>query len=356
MRSPRTLVAPAALAVLVACAGATHPASTELDQTAADGGLEAGADGGAGEASADRGGLSPELVLVVSVDWEGRDLAEQNLAAMEAFRARFPKIPLTQFLNAAYYTKPGAVAATVTERVRRGLGSQDELGLHIHGWKQLFEAAGVTFRTAPSVWGEGQPLSGDCAFDCGHEVAISGYTEDELRKVIRFSVDTLAAHGFGRAQSFRCGAWMARENVRGALAAEGITRDGSAVHTPWLEPKLGFAPVYGWLDEMWAGTTATAQPYVLETAHGPLLEIPDNGALADYTTPADLAKLFEENLAFARSQDPPRSVVNVGFHEESAARFLPDLVVGLEALYARAASEGFVVTPVVMADLAPKAP
>src|SRR5687768_10968235 len=73
------------------------------------------------------------IKLVVSVDWEGRVVAENNIAAMEAFRAQFPDVPITQFLNAAYYTKDGADADAVTALVERTLLPSDELGLHIHG-------------------------------------------------------------------------------------------------------------------------------------------------------------------------------------------------------------------------------
>src|SRR5262249_43072176 len=49
------------------------------------------------EASAGR------LLLIVSVDWEGRILTEKNLVAMIEFRRTFPTLPLLHFLNAAYF-------------------------------------------------------------------------------------------------------------------------------------------------------------------------------------------------------------------------------------------------------------
>jgi len=42
-----------------------------------------------------------KLLVVVTVDWEGDDLREENLAAMERLRERFPEVELVQFLNAA---------------------------------------------------------------------------------------------------------------------------------------------------------------------------------------------------------------------------------------------------------------
>ena len=71
----------------------------------------------------------PTIKLLVTVDWEGDDLADANLRAMESLRADYPSVHLTQFLNAAYFTKPGADAASVAHEVRRAVRANDELGL-----------------------------------------------------------------------------------------------------------------------------------------------------------------------------------------------------------------------------------
>lgn len=45
---------------------------------------------------------SPARVrIVISVDWEGRDLAAANRRAFAAFPRAHPDVPLTHFLNAA---------------------------------------------------------------------------------------------------------------------------------------------------------------------------------------------------------------------------------------------------------------
>src|SRR5258708_1793941 len=43
-----------------------------------------------------------KLQLVVTVDWEGRDLRDDNLRAMQDLRTRFPQVKIIHFLNAAY--------------------------------------------------------------------------------------------------------------------------------------------------------------------------------------------------------------------------------------------------------------
>ena len=207
------------------------------------------------EASEDALTGKGRVQIVVSVDWEGRDLTQENIGAMRQLRVDYPSVRIVQFLNAAYFTKPGADAAAVRAQVKSALLPTDELGLHIHGWKRLFEAAGVTFRSTPTFWGRNY-LSNDCGFDCGHEVPISAYTESELEKVIAYSIATLEANGFGHARSFRCGGWMAKDNVRQALVAQGIRWDSSAVPTTFLSTELATLPVLDWLSEEWRGTTA----------------------------------------------------------------------------------------------------
>jgi hypothetical protein len=294
---------------------------------------------GAGEG--DYTATTGKLQIVVTVDWEGRDLRDDNLRAMEDLRARFPQVKIVQFLNAGYYTKQSAMPSDVTARMNRALRPGDEKGLHIHGWKRLFESAGVDFRTSPTFWGTSVDAKGpDCVLgDCGHEVPISLYTTDELRKVVKLSLDTLESHGFGRAKSFRCGGWMAKTTVRDAIAAEGMTYDHSAVPTVFLEPQLGTRPLYGWLSELWQGTSNVSQPYSLATSTTALTEVPDNGALADYVSTDQMMDTFEANKAAFLRDRRKNVVVSVGFHQETAARFLPQLEAALTRMYEEARAE-----------------
>ncbi|HEY8074737.1 MAG TPA: hypothetical protein VIF62_11520 [Labilithrix sp.] len=278
------------------------------------------------------------LQLLVTVDWEGRDLRDDNLAAMQDLHAKFPQIKVINFLNAAYYTKSGAQKDDVTARIQRGLGPSDEKGLHIHGWKSLFEAAGVTFKNTPTFWGTTlQPQ--DCLFDCGHEVPISEYTTDDLRKVVKLSLDTLESNGFGRAKSFRTGGWMAKQNVRDAVAAEGLVSEQSAVPVEFLKPQLGAYPVYGWLGDLWKDTTRTSQPYVVDTASAPLLEIPDNGCLSDYVSAQQMVDVFEANKAAFLADRSKNVVVSIGFHEETASMYVPVLEEALGRIFEEVQTE-----------------
>lgn len=279
-----------------------------------------------------------KIQLLVTVDWEGRDLRDANLQAMRDLHTRFPQVKIVHFLNAAYFTKDDADAEDAKQRIASAIAPGDEKGLHIHGWKRLFEASGVTFKNAPTFWGTSL-YPNECIFDCGHEVPISLYSTEELRKVVRFSLDTLEEQGFGRAKSFRCGGWMAKESVREAVAAEGLLYEESAVPTSFLAPKLQGRPILDWLDELWAGTTETSQPYEIATPAGPLTEVPDNGALADYVSADQMIATFEANKREWLRDRRKKVVVSVGFHHETAAQYLPALEAALARMYEIAETE-----------------
>lgn len=294
---------------------------------------EGGALGASGEL-----GSGGKIQLLVTVDWEGRDLADKNLQAMKDLHSRFPQVKLVHFLNAAYFTKADTDANAVRGRIASVIAPGDEMGLHIHGWRRLFDASGVTFKPSPTFWGTSL-LPSECIGDCGHEVPISLYSASELRQVVRFSLDTLESHGFGRARSFRCGGWMANDSVREAIAAEGLVRDESAVPTAFLAPQLEGRPLYEWLRGLWSETNATSQPYTIPTAAGDLVEVPDNGALADYVSADQMVKTFEANRDVFRGDRRQTVVVSIGFHQETAASFVPQLEAALTRIYATADRE-----------------
>jgi hypothetical protein len=273
---------------------------------------------GGGAALAESG----KMQLLVTVDWEGRDLLDKNLDAMRGLHARFPDVKVAHFLNAAYFTKDDAHPDDAKARIASAIAPGDETGLHIHGWRRLFEASGVGFKNSPTFWGTTlRPET--CLYDCGHEVPISAYSADDLRKVVKFSLDTLEAQGFGRAKSFRTGGWMAKDNVREAVAAEGLVYEESAVPTDFLQAGLKGAPLLGWLEQLWPDVIPTSQPYELPTAAGNLVEVPDNAALADYVSPDQMVETFQANKAAFLRDRSKNVVVSMGFHHETAADYLP---------------------------------
>ena len=287
--------------------------------------------------------------IIVSVDWEGDDLQAQNLNAMKTFRSDYPAIPLQHFLNAAYYTKSGAVAKTVTQRIQSVLRPGDEHGLHVHAWRTLITAAGVRFRTSPSFV-EGTVDLNQCNPDCGNDVALVAYTEAELKKVFNFSVQTLVKQGFNRARSFRAGGWMANGRVLNALADSGFTLDSSATYAPYLEEAWSDYNLYSFVGQLWPDSVPTSQPYVYKAKSGATItELPNNGSLADYVTGEDILEAFKSNAALLRANAANDVYLSIGFHQETAADYLPALRSGIDQIISYANTQGiayeFIVAP-----------
>ncbi len=287
--------------------------------------------------------------IVVSVDWEGRDLNPKNLQAMQEFRRDYPDIPLQHFLNAAYYTKSQADAVEITKTINSVLLPKDEHGLHIHAWKTLVESAGVTFRSTPSFVRDGSFIS-DCAIDCGQEIALTGYTNAELRKIIAYSIGILQREKFSRPKSFRAGGWQADDNVLDALAAEGFTLDSSATYADFLKPSWEKYNLYGFVGKLWIEIKPTSQPYVYKTSAGrKILELPNNSCLSDYMTGDAMFKVFELNVNEWQKNPKKNVYLSIGFHQETAARYLPNLREALKLIRGYSQSKNvpieFIVAP-----------
>ncbi|MFK7824441.1 MAG: hypothetical protein AB8G05_09800 [Oligoflexales bacterium] len=268
---------------------------------------------------------SAKIYITISVDWEGRDLDSKNLKIMDKFRQEHPNLPLLHFLNAAYFTKKGAVPEEVSKKIRSVLRQQDELGLHIHAWKSLIEASGVNYRHFPK-WTpkryHQQQIEACRTGDCGHEVPISRYQATELRQIIGKSLDILSKQGFPRPLSFRAGGWMASTNVLEALSQEGFLYDSSEISNLHFKEKLKDYAIPLWTKQLWPDASSISQPYVINTENSSVTEMPDNGCLADYMSEYDMLKVFSENVEEWQKNPANPIYIHFGFHQETAKKYL----------------------------------
>ncbi len=359
----------------------------------------------------------PRVHVSISVDWEGRDLSAINLNAFRAYREAHPDVPLTHFLNAAYFTKLDANANKVQADIRKALRPGDELGLHIHPWKSLVEAAGVKFRTEPTIWGKDRPMRGSTFIgvsgkdaekgalltlvspdgpaakaglkigdlitkmgdkkiaayadisatvrnasggnkakiqfqrdgvghtaeltygsrgDAGHEIAVEAYTADEFEAITRKSQALLQANGFEISNSFRAGAWLAGPRVREAIRRAGFLVDSSATDTKWHD-ELTHTALPAMIENIWPTVTHLSQPFLIETPAGMILEMPDTGALADYLTAKEMSDHIDEAVRLIQNkrQNNQDHYVHIGFHQETAARYLPRVTAAVKAVRAK---------------------
>jgi hypothetical protein len=166
----------------------------------------------------------------------------------------------------------------------------------------------------------------NCEIDCGQEIALTGYTNEELRKIISKSIEILQKEGFKRPKSFRAGGWQADDNVLDALAAEGFTLDSSATFADLLLPEWGKYKLYGLVANLWKETKPISQPYFYKTSSGlKILELPNNGCLSDYMTGDEMLKVFQSNAQILRKNPKKNVYLSIGFHQETAVDYLPNL-------------------------------
>ena len=266
----------------------------------------------------------PKVHVSVSVDWEGRDLSAENIKAFGDFRDAHPDVPLTQFINAAYFDKPGADVEQVAANIRKALKPHDQLGLHIHPWKSFVEAAGVAFRSEPTIWGVERPERKDWP-DPGHDVVIEAYSVGELQKLVSHSGKVLAANDFLISTSFRAGAWLAGVHVLEAIRREGFVVDSSATDTKWHTKIAQFA-LPQMIRDIWPNVTSETQPFFISTPAGDILEMPDTGALADYVTAEQMVGHISDAVKRLDAHD---LYVHIGFHQETAATYIDRVIQAL---------------------------
>jgi hypothetical protein len=282
--------------------------------------------GGAGQAAGAAAGGPPakgtgRVRVAVSVDWEGAYLTEDGLDGLDGFRERNPDVPLTHFISAAYFTKPGVDREKAAATIGEAIGPRDEVALHVHAWRSLVEAAGVPYRATPSFLAAELMAFPDG--DQGFEVELAAYTAAELRTLIATSRRLLEDGGLKVAPHFRSSGWMGTPVVLEAVRAEGFTTDSSSTDPSWLDGALAGAALPGRLREIWPKVDRTTQPFVVETPAGELLELPMSAAMADYLEPAEMVEHLRWALAELDRQ-PDRDVfVHLGFHQETASEFAP---------------------------------
>ncbi len=254
----------------------------------------------------------PTITLYVTVDWEGWSLDDENIEAMQAFRKKYPHIPILQFLNPVYFLRSNVDAAATTKKIHSTLLPFDEQGLHIHAWKSLIERCNVPYKSEPSFADVVERCDGG---ECGYSVSLEyAYSQPELTKLVACSADLMVQQGFKRPKSFRAGGWQLGPKLASALQANGFIFDSSRIDAQLLTTKWGEkSGIVQMVKALHADSTILDQPFVLLEG---LTEYPNNAGLADYTSTEQLVEIFRSLIA------SKKSVMVLGFHQETAFNYL----------------------------------
>ncbi|HKY51495.1 MAG TPA: hypothetical protein VJP45_09585 [Candidatus Limnocylindria bacterium] len=195
------------------------------------------ADGGEGIAGSTTFILSQPEYVVWTLDFEGDDASDANMANTAAV-ADALTVPMTVMWNPRVWTTTQVSAARAEAMLAwtRGRAAKgDEIALHLHMWTDYVRAAGVAPRTTPNWGGRSD----------GYDVPMTAFTEGETRTLVEYGLRLMAERGLPRPTSFRAGALFANAGTLRAIAALGFTADCSAtpagpfgsLQLPWTLPR-----------------------------------------------------------------------------------------------------------------------
>jgi hypothetical protein len=260
--------------------------------------------------------------IVVVTDWDFADPGTGPLTAMDKWHTDHPELVMTHFVGPYTFTDP-AVSTERREAIVNWLlptrdTKGDEIAMHLHPYCNFVTHAGVTCITDQST----VYPAGDTT---GYTIKLAAYDRAQTATLVNHGNDLFEAAGLNRARTFRAGGWTSDlDNVAG-LADAGFIADSDAFNWARLEEWRTYE-LYRWLMENWSDMDDTSQPYYPNTGNVqssaaptlPILEVPANGLMVDYTEPFELEYLYEANGGEGALSAP--RTLSMGYHPSSPVR------------------------------------
>lgn len=295
--------------------------------------------------------FAQKINFYITVDWEGVDfhsgiLAQEDMKRVARFRERFPNYPMVHFLNAAYYTNGELPEDEVTRRIKSVVKAGDEIGVHLHPWENLIDHLGINFIDGPTYFDEQtSPFvgGGSPKYPNGHrggDIPLWKYSVEDIRKMLRFSVQKLEEQGFEDIKSFRAGGWQAGPNVMEALRLEGFHSESSPVPFQKVANLYPETTLVDSVTKLWNQTTELSEPFV--DRHGMMI-FPNNAGLADYTDADEFMQVLQNNLKKYSHLDEVHIVF--GYHLETAKEYMDRLDESIRRMEAFAKANGHQINP-----------
>lgn len=262
--------------------------------------------------------VNGRVIVALTIDWEGAYLSPEGLDALDELRVVFGTAPLTHFISAGYFTKPGPDPSLV-QWIREGVRPGDEVAVHLHAWKSLAVASAVEPKLSPSFLTGTDKLLEFEDGDVGFDIDLDAYSVGELRALLRTSRRLLEQTKLPLTTTFRAGGYLGTPKVLQALQEEGYTVDSSATDYRQLEErKDDVLPAR--VKAIWPKVDTGTQPFFIPAPQGELLEMPI-AAFADYAEPAEIVAIFEAARARLRQNPTRDQFIVLGFHQETSVEF-----------------------------------
>lgn len=151
--------------------------------------------------------VSEPVYVTWTIDWEGFDVKEEYLKEMSAVSKQY-SVPMTHFFNPYIYIYlPKSRSTYLTNWVlSRNSKYSESIGLHLHMYTNLVQAAGVTPNNTVT-WGS--PTGN------GHDTPNSMYGYKDYKKIISWALTRFNEHGLNTPTMYRAGGWyIDEENIQ----------------------------------------------------------------------------------------------------------------------------------------------
>jgi hypothetical protein len=258
--------------------------------------------------------IKPKLniTVYVTVDWEGDNIVQENLEAMQDFRKKYPQIAMLQLITPSYWLRPDVNKTAITAQIKSTFLPIDKVGLHIHAWKSLVNFCQVPYQNSPSFADQNEVCE---TGDCGYSVSLeNAYSEADLTKLVACSSDILVEQGFSKPSHFRAGGWQFGPKLSAAIQANQFTWDSSEIDANLLTTRWHTqSSMVKMLQKLHPNAYPLDGPYAISAS---VMEYPNNAALADYTSTKQLLTMFNTLI------ENNKSVMVLGFHQETASEYI----------------------------------
>jgi len=270
------------------------------------------------------------ITVYVTVDWEGVSLEQENIETMQAFRKKFPHIPMLQLLNPVYFLRDHPNNIVLSNIIKSTFLASDTHGLHVHAWKSLVTYCGIPYQNSHSFADTNEACE---TADCGYTVSLEyAYSQKELTKLIACSSNVLVENGFASPKHFRAGGWQLGPKLMAALQANGFIWDSSVTDANLLTTRWhDESGMVKMLRQLHPNSTPLDQPYAVSSY---IMEYPNNASLADYTSTKQIVSMFKQLLV------AKKNVMVLGFHQETATNHLNRLENAIPQMEAIAKEHG----------------
>jgi hypothetical protein len=185
-----------------------------------------------------------QLSVSLAILWEGKDLLQHNLVAISEIR-KHSNMNFIHFIHPAYFLRKNHTQRS-TRKINKVLKPNDIIGLNLSPWNSLISKSSVNFRKHPNFWNSNGKTSVCVGSDCGYDVPLATYSDDELRLIFASAVTTLRKNGFTPQLHYHTAGLHSWQHILAVAREFGFQFDHSEAPVEAVSRGLGSTPILKW--------------------------------------------------------------------------------------------------------------